>query len=487
MSFWKWSQTAATNATADTTINAREGQAPSTVNDAMRAMMAASAKYRDDTSGNLVTGGSSTAYTLTTNQTLTSLTDGFAVTCRMSATNGASPTLNLDSLGAKSIAGVYGTAIPIGALRSGGVYKFVYDSTDDKWIVHGIGPASHLTPTDSNVIVGNGSEWVAESGATLRTSLGLGTGDSPEFTAVNIGAATDTTVARVSAGQISVEGVQVVTLSNSVTLTNKTLTSPTITSPTVTGGTYSSPTLTTPALGTPSSGTLTSCTGLPIVAGTTGTLSVARGGTGTTTSTGSGSVVLSASPTFTGLPLAPTQAASDEGIAIATTAFCWGTLGAPSGTKLVFNQTSAPLGWTKDTTHNNKALRIVSGTVSSGGSTAFTSVFTSRTITESNLPSHTHDYSAVTSSDGAHQHFSLYLGNGDATAPSTTNYPAYRVNLGTDQDYTIGGIGSAADVGLTSSAGTHSHVLSGGVGNTGGGVAMDFAVQYVDVTICTRN
>jgi hypothetical protein len=43
-----------------------------------------------------------------------------------------------------------------------------------------------------------------------------------------------------------------------------------------------SPTLVTPALGTPSSGTLTSCTGLPIDGGTTGTLPVARGGTGAT-------------------------------------------------------------------------------------------------------------------------------------------------------------------------------------------------------------
>jgi hypothetical protein len=41
-----------------------------------------------------------------------------------------------------------------------------------------------------------------------------------------------------------------------------------------------SPTLVTPALGTPSSVTLTNGTGLPIVAGTTGTLTVARGGTG---------------------------------------------------------------------------------------------------------------------------------------------------------------------------------------------------------------
>jgi len=42
-----------------------------------------------------------------------------------------------------------------------------------------------------------------------------------------------------------------------------------------------------------------SATGVPLVAGTTGTLTVARGGTGTTTSTGSGAVVLATSPTLT--------------------------------------------------------------------------------------------------------------------------------------------------------------------------------------------
>jgi len=38
-----------------------------------------------------------------------------------------------------------------------------------------------LTPTDGNIIVGNGTDWVAESGATARTSLGLGTADTPTF------------------------------------------------------------------------------------------------------------------------------------------------------------------------------------------------------------------------------------------------------------------------------------------------------------------
>ena len=45
---------------------------------------------------------------------------------------------------------------------------------------------SGLTPTDSNIIVGNGSTFVTESGATARTSLGLGTGDAVEFNTIQV-------------------------------------------------------------------------------------------------------------------------------------------------------------------------------------------------------------------------------------------------------------------------------------------------------------
>ena len=60
------------------------------------------------------------------------------------------------------------------------------------------------------------------SGIAASTSAALGVGS------VELGHATDTTLARVSAGVVSIEGVNVVTTTSTDTLTNKTLTSPTI-------------------------------------------------------------------------------------------------------------------------------------------------------------------------------------------------------------------------------------------------------------------
>lgn len=130
-----WSKTAASNANADSTVNWAEGMAPSAVNDSARAEMASVAKWRDDNAGMITTGGTSTAFTASSNQTL-SLADGVTITLQMSATSGATPTLNVDSTGAKAIQSVSGTAIPTGALVSGGLYCFTYRSSPDAWIVH---------------------------------------------------------------------------------------------------------------------------------------------------------------------------------------------------------------------------------------------------------------------------------------------------------------------------------------------------------------
>lgn len=180
------------------------------------------------------------------------------------------------------------------------------------------------------------------------------------------------------------------------------------------------------------------------------------------------------------------RAAGDEiGVAVGgasvgtiTSAGFSGTLAQiPSGTAMLFQQTAAPTGWTKDTTHDNKALRVVSGTASSGGTTAFTSVFASRTIVAANLPAHTHASGTLaggTSHTGAHSHTHIYA------TPGTPGSPGGGGQLH----------GGWLTSGVTSHAGDHSHTVyinSGVTASTGSGTAMDFAVQYVDLIIATKD
>jgi microcystin-dependent protein len=131
-----WSQTAASNATADSTINWAEGQAPSTVNDSARAMMAGIAKYRDDIAGGIVTGGTSTAYTVTSNQVFDTLAHlhNQMIAFVPNATNtnavGVDVTLNVDGLGAKPIRIQPSVALPNGSLVLGTPYIVTYNNSD---------------------------------------------------------------------------------------------------------------------------------------------------------------------------------------------------------------------------------------------------------------------------------------------------------------------------------------------------------------------
>lgn len=145
----------------------------------------------------------------------------------------------------------------------------------------------------------------------------------------------------------------------------------------------------------------------------------------------------------------------------------------PSGTKMLFQQTSAPTGWTKDTTHNNKALRVVSGSVGSGGSVSFTDAFASRgfsgttgartatgtiggtAITIAQMPAHTHTYALFGGSSG-----------GGTSSGGTSN------------SGTTGSQGGSQPHDHPFYGTPHDHTFSG---------AIDMAVQYVDLIIASKD
>lgn len=139
MAFFSWSKTAASNASADATINWAEGQPPASVNDSARAMMARLAEYRDDTSGLLATGGTSTAYTITTNQGLAATpTDGQLIAFTPHTTNGSSATLAADSGGAFPLQSAAGTALPAASLVQGTPYAAKFNASAGAWVMFGL-------------------------------------------------------------------------------------------------------------------------------------------------------------------------------------------------------------------------------------------------------------------------------------------------------------------------------------------------------------
>jgi hypothetical protein len=146
-------------------------------------------------------------------------------------------------------------------------------------------------------------------------------------------------------------------------------------------------------------------------------------------------------------------------------------------------QTAAPTGWTKSTTHNDKALRVVSGAASSGGSVAFTTAFASQAVSGTNLgysltvpdlPSHNHTATSTVTDPGhvhSYSNFTGAGGNGYGAGTQTTATP----NTGSS----VTGITVATSIGSTGSGTAHTHTFTG--------TAINLAVQYVDVIIATKD
>jgi hypothetical protein len=151
----------------------------------------------------------------------------------------------------------------------------------------------------------------------------------------------------------------------------------------------------------------------------------------------------------------------------------------PQNSVAVFYQAAAPTGWTKITSHNDKALRVVSGTgggfgfggTSGAGGISFTTAF----------PSLTRSISGTVTASGT---------VGDTTL-TTQQIPSHSHAAGSSVTVSPGSPGIAGRLVNTSAPNT---------GNTGGGQAhshpftgssapftssLDLRVQYIDVIICS--
>jgi hypothetical protein len=146
---------------------------------------------------------------------------------------------------------------------------------------------------------------------------------------------------------------------------------------------------------------------------------------------------------------------------------------------MIFAQNLAPTGFTKNTTTgDNSALRVTTGTASTGGSVAFTTAFASQT------PTGSVSISAVSGSAGA-------------TTLSTPQIPSHTHSIpfarsggsgGNPASFVPGDENLSATTGGAGGGGSHTHPFSFSSGSgTFSGNAINLAVKYVDVIRATKD
>jgi hypothetical protein len=238
---------------------------------------------------------------------------------------------------------------------------------------------------------------------------------------------------------------------------------------------------------------------------------------GASTTTAIGLRAPIASPTFTGDIGMPDGSIDDGFINTMSASKLTGDLPAisganltgvqpfPSGTVMVFHQTAAPTGWTKSTSHNDKALRVVSGNGGGNGGT--------HDLTSPPSLAHTHTGAAHVHSVGAHTHGNNLSAAAHtltiAQTPSHT-HTMYGWNNGANQHTRLGNgdtqhlgpftIAGGLAMAAVGGGGSHSHSMSGSVSNSdafnsssAGDAATTsttptaFAPQYIDVIICAKD
>lgn len=177
-------------------------------NAALRNQYAATGQVQDSS---VIWGGTSTGsadvHAIAPSPSITAYASGQAFFFKAGYTNTGSATINVNAVGAVTMKKIDGaTNLDAGDIVAGKIYQVVHDTAGGGVFnlmgtsAAGLEDIADISRTDGNIIVGDGTNWVGESGATARTSLGLGSiatqaSDSVSITGGSVTGITDLAIA----------------------------------------------------------------------------------------------------------------------------------------------------------------------------------------------------------------------------------------------------------------------------------------------------
>ncbi len=179
-----------------------EGMAPGGVNNSWREQTARIKRWYDDVSGINSLGGGTTAYTLAASRTISSYAAGDHFVAVCNATNTGAVTLNVDSVGARSVVTTSQTALGAGQLVIRGIYVFSYDATNNVFIV--LNPNLEIQDQPAVTSLSDSDEMAVHDGALKKITV-ANLGANLSVAADNITTGDAAVSIATSAGNITVD------------------------------------------------------------------------------------------------------------------------------------------------------------------------------------------------------------------------------------------------------------------------------------------